>query len=240
MNTPERNEKMLFYDTLAKSWDSVADQHEVGKRLRLIFGRLLKKSDVLGKRVLDAGAGTGYFSKVLMDWGAKLVSMDIGPNLLEEIRKKCASRTILGSLLKMPFDDGSFELVLCTEAIEHTTDPRRAVSELCRVTGPGGVLLITVPNRVWRPAILAARALRLKPHDGYENWVWYSQLADWVRSEGLNIEHQSGFNLLPHFLFCKPAYERLDDVAWLHPFMINIALKARKPQQPHSKTARVR
>jgi len=226
---PERDPRAFFYESFAEEWDARMDRNEIEKRLRLVFSRLLRREDVRGKRVLDAGAGMGYFSRVLAEWGARLVALDMGPALLGKVRQKCAAQAVAGSALDLPFSDHSFDVVLCTEVIEHTTDPRRAVAELCRVSAPGCLLLLTTPNRLWRPAVVVATALRLRPYQGYENWVGYHQLAAWVGAAGMRVERQSGFNLLPHTFFCRPAFDFLDGIGFLHPLMINIALRARRP-----------
>ena len=226
---PQDGDKMFFYESFASEWDEKMDKDELGKRVRLVFGQLLREEDVRGKRVLDAGAGTGRFSKLLADWGANLVSMDLGENLLARIREKCKTEAVVGSILDIPFPAGRFDLVFCTEVIEHTTDPRRAVAELTRVLAPGGRLVLTVPNRLWRPAVLVANALHLRPYLGHENWVHYRDLRSWVETDGLQVERQEGFNLLPHTYFCRPAFDFLDRIEALHPYMINISIVARKP-----------
>ena len=224
---PDLDERSRFYEGFAGEWDDAMDREELGKRLRLVFGRLLTQVDLRGRLVLDAGAGTGHFSRALSERGARLVSLDLGHTLLRETRRKAETLPVQGSLLDLPFANGLFDVVLCTEAIEHTSDPRRAVSELCRVTARGGVLALTVPNRLWKPAVIAANALG-RPYRGYENWVGYGELASWVREGGLEIELQRGFNLMPHTFFCRPAFDALDGIPALHPFMINMAIRARK------------
>ncbi len=221
-------DKMFFYESFAEGWDRQMDPDELKKRLRLIFGRLLSEGDVKGRLTLDAGSGTGHFSRALSEWGARLVSIDLGPKLLGEVRKKCRTRPVCGSLLELPFADGTFETVLSTEVIEHTTDPERAVSELVRVLAPGGLLVLTVPNRVWKPAVVAANILGVRPYEGNENWVSYRALRRWLEDAGLSLETQRGFNILPHTVFCRPAFEFLDAISPLHPFMINIAVRGRK------------
>jgi 2-polyprenyl-3-methyl-5-hydroxy-6-metoxy-1,4-benzoquinol methylase len=225
----ERDPRAFFYEAFAEEWDARMDRNEIEKRLRLVFSRLLQREDVRNKRVLDAGAGMGYFSRTLAEWGARLVALDMGPALLGKVRQKCVAQAVVASLLDLPFSDHSFDVVLCTEVIEHTTDPRRAVAELCRVSAPGSLLLLTTPNRLWRPAVVVATALRLRPYQGYENWVGYRQLAAWVGAAGLRVEQQSGFNLLPHTFLCRQAFDFLDRIGFLHPLMINIALRARRP-----------
>jgi 2-polyprenyl-6-hydroxyphenyl methylase/3-demethylubiquinone-9 3-methyltransferase len=225
---PQSDVKAFFYESFAREWDSRMNMPELQKRLRLVFGSLLEEAEVRGKDVLDAGAGTGWFSRGLAAWGGRVTSLDMGPELMDQVRRKCASRLVVGSVLDLPFPDASFDVVLCTEVIEHTTDPRRAVSELCRVLRPGSVLVLTVPNRAWHWTVRVANTLRVRPYRGYENWVGYTELASWTRGEGLVLRRQLGFNLLPHTFFCRSPFDRLDTIAALHPYMINVALKASK------------
>jgi 2-polyprenyl-6-hydroxyphenyl methylase/3-demethylubiquinone-9 3-methyltransferase len=225
---PRSDVKAFFYESFAREWDSQMNMPELTKRLRLVFGGLLEEAEVRGKDVLDAGAGTGWFSRGLTHWGGRVTSLDVGPELMDQVRRKCDSRLVVGSVLDLPFPDASFDVVFSTEVIEHTTEPRRAVSELCRVLRPAGVLVLTVPNRAWHWAVRAANSLRVRPYRGYENWVGYGELASWARGQGLVVRRQFGFNLLPHTFFCRSSFDRLDTIAALHPYMINIALKASK------------
>lgn len=219
-------DKTFFYEAFAPDWDARMDPHELAKRFRLVFGGLL--GEVRGRRVLDAGAGTGHFSRALVERGALLTSLDVGTGLLGLVRAKCSTQPVCGSLLQLPFRDAAFEVALCTEVLEHTSDPRAAVAELCRVLGPGGVLVLTVPNRLWKPAVLAANALGLRRYAGHENWVGYRDLAAWLAEDGMAVERQTGFNVLPHTAFCRPTFDGLDELGGLHPYMINIAVRARK------------
>jgi 2-polyprenyl-3-methyl-5-hydroxy-6-metoxy-1,4-benzoquinol methylase len=220
--------KGFFYESFAGEWDAQMNLPELQKRLRIVFGGLLEESEVRGKDVLDAGAGTGWFSRGLTRWGGRVTSLDVGTELMNQVRKKADSHRVVGSVLNLPFPDSSFDVVLCTEVIEHTTGPRHAVSELCRMLRPAGVLVLTVPNRAWHWTVRAANFMRLRPYRGYENWVGYGDLADWTRAQGLVVRREFGFNLLPHTYFCRLPFDRLDRIANLHPYMINIALKASK------------
>lgn len=220
--------KAFFYESFAGEWDSQMKMPELQKRLRLIFGTLLQESEVRGRDVLDAGAGTGWFSQGLTRWGGRVTSLDVGTELMHQVRKKANSQRVVGSVLSLPFPDASFDVVLCTEVIEHTTDPRQAVEELSRVLRPSGILVVTVPNHAWHWTVRLANALHLRPYRGYENWVRYRELADWARAQGLVVVREFGFNLLPHTAFCRPAFDGLDAISGLHPYMINIALKASK------------
>lgn len=182
--------------------------YEVGKRLALVFDDALAGVDLRGKALLDAGCGTGLFSRAAADRGARVTSMDVGKQLLAEVRKKCDSRRIVGDVLHMPFDDAEFDVVICTEVIEHTTAPRRAIYELARVVKPRGLLVLTTPNRVWHIGIRVANALRLRPYEGLENWVRWGELRVWFDGAGLDVRTFRGFNAVP---FVTPILYGLND-----------------------------
>ena len=141
-----------------------------------------------------------------------------------------ATRPVQASLLSLPFPDRTFRAILCTEVIEHTADPAAAVQELCRVLAPGGTLVLTVPNKRLKFALTVADLLKLRPYGGLENWVGYAELGSWLRDAGVKVERQFGFNLIPHAAFCRPAFDGLDRIPPLHPFMVNIAARCRKPE----------
>ncbi len=223
----------LFYERFARQFDSRMNRYEVSKRLRLIFDDVLSGEDLGGQSLLDAGCGTGLFSAAAVARGAAVTSMDLGENLLAQVAKKCESQRVVGSVLDVPFPDSTFDVVLSTEVIEHSPDPRRAIAELARVTALGGRLVVTTPNRLWRPAIRAATKLRLRPYEGVENWIRWNDLRRWLTDEGVRVVRFEGFNAVP---FVHPIIYPLND--WLDGygrsaagrFMINMLAVAVKPQ----------
>ena len=101
--------------------------------------------------------------------------------------------------------------------------------ELARVLRPGGVLVLTVPNQVWHFAIDIANLLKLRPYEGYENWVTWRELRRFVEDAGLTVEQMRGFHLFP---FVVPATHRMlrrfDTFGrWLGPVMLNLGVRAR-------------
>ena len=223
-------DRSVFYDTIASEFDQVMNKYEVHKRLHLLFSVLLPDS-LEGQRVLDAGCGTGWFTQELARRRAEVVALDIGHTLLKEVeRKHDQARLVQSDLQRLAFASNHFDAIICTEAIEHTPDPRRSVSELLRVLRPGGILALTVPNRVWHFSVSVASLLNIRPYKGYENWVRRRDLHDWVTESGATVERMIGFNLFP--LFYRPFYGVLDfadqRLTRLQPIMVNIGIRVRK------------
>jgi SAM-dependent methyltransferase len=103
-----------------------------------------------GRRVLDAGCGTAYGTEILARAGAvEAVGVDRAGDILDAVRERMPETASLqaADLLELPFDDGSFDLVVCFEVLEHLEDPEAAIAELARVLAPDGVLAVSSPNR---------------------------------------------------------------------------------------------
>lgn len=222
--------KAYFYDSIADRFDEIANPYELGRRLELVFDELLATTSLENARLLDVGCGTGWFSQRAAGRGARVTSFDIGQTLLKAVRKKVDSRLVAGDACRLPFATGSFDLVISSECIEHTLDPIAAVREIHRVTRPGGLLLITVPNRLWHFSATIAHVFRLRPYDGYENWVGRGELRRTLNELGSEIISMRGFNLVPPLVrWTWPVLHRLDAYGeTLGPVMLNIAVLARK------------
>jgi SAM-dependent methyltransferase len=226
-------DKGYFYDRLCgeKEWDDFANTYETQRRIELVFERLLKPGEVSDKMFLDAGSGGGHFSRFACELGGNVFSMDVGCNLLAQLRSLSLNRKVAGSILSAPFKDRVFDVVLCTEVIEHTSDPLKGLGELSRLVKDGGLMIVTTPGRLWNPVVKLATAFRLRPYEGYENFLWPCRLAGELVRRGFVVELLLGFNFGPIFLKrFDPIFRFLDKLygkrlPWL---MLNFAVRARK------------
>jgi SAM-dependent methyltransferase len=91
-----------------------------------------------GKKALDVGARAGVQTAWLRSRGYQVTPIDYEP-VTDECLQVDANQ-------RLPFEDGSFDLVWCSEVIEHLVDPAFSLAELRRVTKPGGLLVLTTPN----------------------------------------------------------------------------------------------
>ena len=91
-----------------------------------------------GRRALDVGCREGNQSRWLERRGYVVTSIDV-----ERLYDKCQ---VVDANKALPFADGSFDLIWCSEVLEHLVDPVFAARELRRVLRPGGELILTTPN----------------------------------------------------------------------------------------------
>jgi SAM-dependent methyltransferase len=105
-----------------------------------------------GARIVDVGAGEGYFSKMIGDRvqtesgrapESVLAACDLFPEFFRYSGVRCDPINPDGSL---PYPDGSFDVACSLEVIEHIKDQFAFARELCRVVKPGGVAIVSTPN----------------------------------------------------------------------------------------------
>jgi predicted TPR repeat methyltransferase len=116
--------------------------------LRLRANKIMGGIPSTSERMLDAGFGTGVYSYTLsksvnsidaIDNEDSKVSYAKAVNPFDNIRFHKMDLT------NLQFPDGSFDLVICSDVLEHISNDRLAFAELARVTKRGGNLLLTVP-----------------------------------------------------------------------------------------------
>jgi len=103
-----------------------------------------------GKRVLDAGCGTGYGSAELAQSAAEVTGVDIAPEAIEYARANYplpGLRFIESSCAAVPFPADSFDLVIAFEVIEHLPDFRAFLDDSARVLTREGLFLVSSPNK---------------------------------------------------------------------------------------------
>lgn len=104
-----------------------------------------------GERILDAGCGTGIFTRDVVAAGARVVGLELSfPMLMRAGEKSVGSpfSMVMGDMKRLPFKDHAFDKSMSITAIEFITDARCAVDELFRVTRPGGLVVVATLNRL--------------------------------------------------------------------------------------------
>ncbi|MEW6295910.1 MAG: class I SAM-dependent methyltransferase [Candidatus Diapherotrites archaeon] len=121
---------------------------------------------VKGKKVLDASTGTGGIACAFAEGGAKVYGIDVNKYFLEISRQRFKDLKLKPQELKLwngrriPYSSEFFDLIICTDTLEHVPDHESFASEMSRVLKKGGSIFVTTEARYFPLFIL------WNPHDG--------------------------------------------------------------------------
>jgi SAM-dependent methyltransferase len=102
-----------------------------------------------GARVLEAGCGEGYGADLLSDVARRVLALDHdAPTLAHVARRYPGVNAARANLVALPVRSGACEAVVSLQVIEHLWEQERFLRECHRVLVPGGVLLVSTPNRL--------------------------------------------------------------------------------------------
>lgn len=122
----------------------------LGLELRRIQRNALERLRVVpGQRVLDLGCGPGDGASRLNALGATAIGLDYSDGMLETARKDSnnAGRLTRGDAGRLPFKDGAFDKIVCTNSFHHYPDHVGSLREMRRVLKPGGLLVLVDPRK---------------------------------------------------------------------------------------------
>lgn len=105
-----------------------------------------------GKKILDAGCGSGRYAIALARCGAaKVTAIDISPEAIRLARERASAYSNVffqtGSVLDLPFKNKTFDFVWCAGVLHHTRNSNLGLSEITRVLKPGGKLFLLLYGR---------------------------------------------------------------------------------------------
>lgn len=115
-----------------------------------------------GSRVLDVGAGPGRYREIFRHCEYRTQDFGQEPGTIGRYTKLDYESDITA----IPVPDGSFDIILCTEVLEHVPEPIVAIKEMARILRPGGRLFMTAPLGSW---------LHQEPYHYYGGYTahWY-------------------------------------------------------------------
>jgi ubiquinone/menaquinone biosynthesis C-methylase UbiE len=100
-----------------------------------------------GADVADIGCGTGRLTQHLEQLAANVVGLDPDPAMLSVASRRTKAPLIVGDGHSLPFGDASVDVAIAVTVCEFTVDPALVVSELARITRPGGRVIVGALNR---------------------------------------------------------------------------------------------
>lgn len=127
---------------------------------------LLAREWCRDKDVLDVASGEGYGTALLAQVARRAVGVEIAPDVVEHASgayKADSLSFVVGDARALPIPDASFDVVTSFETIEHFAEQRRFLDEVKRVLRPGGLLIVSTPDRDhYSPAESAANPFHVR------------------------------------------------------------------------------
>lgn len=196
-------------------WDKDGDfkpLHDINPA-RLEF--IDERAGLQGSRVLDIGCGGGILAEAMAARGARVTAIDMAAAPLAVARIHLGESGLAVEYLKATAEGhaeshaGQYDVVTCLEMLEHVPDPSLVVAACNRLVRPGGQVFFSTINRnpkAWAMAIFGAEyVLRLLPRGTHEyaKLIRPSELAEWIRAAGLELNGFTGMHYNPLTRDCR-------------------------------------
>ena len=227
-------EKDLTYEKISDGWMGFIDQYDLSRRVEVLVDDFLGRTRIEGKTCLDCGCGLGFFTMALLKYSpSRMVSVDISPSLVKQVGSRDQRiEPLVADLMELDnFIHDKFDLVISSEVIEHTPDPRLATMQILKRVEKGGFLSISCPNLKWLWLLKVANMMGIrKKYSGYENWVHPNELTKWINESGFEIIRKEGLHFMPWHGMPKFIHRKIDQKLCKRNYLnsINLAILAQK------------
>jgi ubiquinone/menaquinone biosynthesis C-methylase UbiE len=163
-----------YFESVAGDWERIRKSYFDDHVTSLAIEKLLPRD----LTVADIGCGTGSLTFELARFAGKVIGVDLSKEMLRRARAVARERELRnvefrhGDAVKPPLASHSVDAAFCVMVLHFLADPQRAVAELCRVTRPGGsVILVDLVqhNQEWMREQMAHRWLGIE-RTSIERW----------------------------------------------------------------------
>ncbi|MBL9071641.1 MAG: bifunctional 2-polyprenyl-6-hydroxyphenol methylase/3-demethylubiquinol 3-O-methyltransferase UbiG [Sphingopyxis sp.] len=208
------NEAAHFGALAADWWDphgSSAMLHKLNPvRLSYIRDRIdahwyvdaRERRPLTGRTAIDVGCGAGLLAEPLARMGAKVTGVDAAPENIAAAKGHAAGQGLsidyfAGELAALPA--AIFDFVTSMEVVEHVADPGAFVAELASRLAPGGLMILSTPNRTMLSKLLlveAAERIGAVPR-GTHDWDQFlkpEELTQLLEGAGLEVFDRTGLS----------------------------------------------
>ncbi len=147
-------------------------------------------------RVLDAGCGTGYLLNFLQEHyplDGEPVGIDVSPHALQFCELRGSTELKLASVTEVPFEDASFDLIICIDTIQHLSPadaPRKAIAEFARLLKPDGLLYLRTNSALGHPPLKGVDPDQYRRYD-------CNTVKQMLIEAGLKVERATYLNAIP-------------------------------------------
>ncbi|MFK7945740.1 MAG: methyltransferase domain-containing protein [Paracoccaceae bacterium] len=197
-----REAAVRHHERLARGWAERYSSGGFKRRAAFFSDRIVPHLDLEGAW-LDAGCGSGYFARMLAERGSDVTGVDAATGMIgaaEALSRTHSERdhtdfSVIETIEQLPYEDESFDGIVCLSVLEYLPEPAAAMREFARVLKPGGQVVISLPNS--RSPLRFANQIKswlLPAAQGGEAFLDYSHFT-MGRPEILPFFEQHGFEI---------------------------------------------
>ena len=145
---------------------------------------------VAGRRVLEVGCGEGYGTALLATAAAQVIGLDYDAlTIAHAARRYRQAEFVRGNLAALPLPSESVDVVATLQVIEHVWNHNEFVRECLRVLRPGGLLLVTTPNR-----LTFSPGLEVPVNPFHTKEFTAAELAELLTANGFDVDEVLGLH----------------------------------------------
>ncbi|MCV7300518.1 class I SAM-dependent methyltransferase [Mycobacterium barrassiae] len=164
----------------------LAEENYWFRRHEVVYERLAALC--ADRDVLEAGCGEGYGADLIADVANSVIGLDYDDSAVAHVRARYPRVDMRqGNLAELPLADGSVDVVVNFQVIEHLWDQGQFVAECLRVLRPSGLLLMSTPNRI---TFSPGRDTPINPFHTRE--LNAAELSELLSGEGFSVESMLG------------------------------------------------
>ncbi len=157
-----------------------------------------------GRTALDVGCGAGLLAEPLARLGAKVTAIDAAPELIEVAKAHAAGAGLAIDYRAIAVENltGTYDLVTAMEVVEHVADPRAFLASLAARLAPGGLMILSTPNRTaWSRLLTITLAEGFgqipKGTHHYEDFITPTEMTAMLADVGIAVDDIEGIALSP-------------------------------------------
>ncbi|HEY7088573.1 MAG TPA: methyltransferase domain-containing protein, partial [Tepidisphaeraceae bacterium] len=229
---PKADSAIDFHEQMAQQWEGKYDKLSFFARVN-VLEECIRGIDLRGHRWLDAGCGTATLGRVLAKRGCIIYAVDAAPTMLR-IASDLARREGLDHVMTFEQVDSienldpceaRFDGVLCNSVVEYLSRPGETLARMAKALRPGGIMLVSVPNRaslLRRMLCMAYRVTHWLTGRGRPAYLHFSH-NEYGRHEFSKMLSEMGLEVEKVIYFGGPMPHAMQQLSFMGPLCMYVA-----------------